>query len=198
MDVYYINLDYRQDRKSEFLAECKRIGIPFSSVYRFSAIKDSDMPYLGCTKSHLAVLKRARQLRLERVMVCEDDLSYKPGATWQTIIQKVDSLKEYDVVMLASNTMKKKTGYQEGFSRILEAQTASGYIVHSRFYNQLISCLENAVQMLQRTRCADLWINDQAWKRLQPTSIWLAFEPLVAFQRTSYSDLGRCVVNYGC
>lgn len=200
--MYYINLDSRIDRRQQFVAECKRIGIPLSSVYRFAAIRDADMPYLGCTRSHLAVLKRARELGLERVLICEDDLAFKPTVTWQSILQQLGEVldkKGFDVVMLSSNTITKSDGSSnKGFSKILDAQTASGYIVHSRFYDRLIACLEHAVEMLERTRCAHLWINDQAWKALQPRSDWFAFEPLVAFQRPSYSDLALRVVNYGC
>lgn len=200
MDVYYINLDYRTDRRAQFVAECKRIGIPLADVYRFPAIRDVSNPCLGCTKSHLAVLKRARALKLDRVLICEDDLTFKsnPNITWEWILKQVDSLKCYDVVMLASNTQHKANSKNTTFSKILEAQTASGYIVHARFYDRLIACLEHAAQKLAETGKVHLWINDQAWKPLQPISDWFAFEPLIGFQRRSYSDLSGRVVDHGC
>lgn len=205
MDVYYINLDYRTDRRQEFLAECKRIGIPTYAIYRFPAIKDAVTPYLGCTKSHLEVLRTAKRLHLPMVMICEDDLSFKQGAiAWPDIVKlvEVELENKFDVLMLASNTLR-KLPCSEGkkWAQVVSAQTASGYIVHSRFYDRLIAVLEEAVQQIilhkANPRCADRWTVDQAWKVLQPVSDWYVCEPTLAYQRPSYSDLGGTYVNYG-
>lgn len=202
MELYYINLDNRVDRKKEFLAECKRIGYPLWQIYRFPAIRDTKMPYLGCTRSHLAVLKLARERKLPMVFIAEDDLNFVSTLqSYEELLKLVESTGgEFDVIMLASNSLKVEATSIKGLQRVKEAQTASGYIVHSKFYDRLIACLEYGVSKLVETGIAHLWMNDQIWKRLQKQSdvLWYVCEPKLGYQRPSYSDLAFRVVNYGC
>ena len=56
--TYYINLKHRKDRKEETVNELKSFGI--NNPIRFNAIKDENGA-IGCSKSHLEVLKIARK-----------------------------------------------------------------------------------------------------------------------------------------
>jgi len=187
----YINLDTRTDRRAEFETECLRMGL---HVERFSACRDTS-PELGCIRSHLTVLTQARDRGDPCVMIFEDDFQCLISREELTTI--LATLPEdFDVVMLSYKLVKGEP-YNERFGRVLEAQTASGYIVHARFYDTLIATLQEGYRLYRETGAHWLYMNDQVWKRLQPTSRWYYSLIRVGRQRAGYSDLRQAIVDYG-
>jgi GR25 family glycosyltransferase involved in LPS biosynthesis len=185
MNAFYINLDRRTDRRAEFeqgsiVAE------------RFPAIEHT-VPAIGCTRSHLEVLRLARERQYPCVGVFEDDFQcLVPQDTLHTILQSFPD--DYDVVMLDYYILHSEP-YNDGFDRVLEAQAGSAYVVHSRFYDTLIKTYEEAVELFeQHPHCHWLYINDQYWKRLQPHSRWYMSRVRIGRQRPGYSDLKQAVL----
>jgi glycosyl transferase family 25 len=75
--IYYINLKTRPDREQHFLKEIDTFVPEFKNkVERFGAIK-CDIGGIGCTLSHIEVLKNARQHGYGYVIVFEDDLNFQ-------------------------------------------------------------------------------------------------------------------------
>ena len=72
-NTYYINLESRKDRKIETLNELNDFGI--KNPKRFNAIKDK-IGGIGCSKSHLEVLKNARKNNYPYVAIFEDDVKF--------------------------------------------------------------------------------------------------------------------------
>lgn len=187
MHAFYINLDRRTDRRAEFEAECARMGI---EAERFPAVAHS-VPAFGCTLSHLSVLKLARDRGYDRVCVFEDDFEFLVSPDeYAAILEAIPP--EADVVMLGWYLYAAHP-YNGTFGRVLDATTASGYIVHSRFYDRLIANLEEGASLFKANlRAHDViskYINDQYWRRIQPTAVWLHTLKRVGRQRPSYSDL---------
>ena len=184
--AFYINLDSRTDRRLEFENECAKMNI---HVQRFPAIKDAK-PFIGCHKSHLEVLKKARELGLENVLIFEDDFQFIVGKEEfiSNLNKFFDSNTPYDVIMLSYSLMRGEP-VNDIFGRVVEVHTASGYLVHSRFYDKLISNLETNLAKLIETHHHWLYLNDQCWKQLQPSSEWFYFKTRIGIQRPSYSDL---------
>ena len=58
--IFYINLDYREDRKEEIEREIEKMDLQ-EKTERFPGIRVFEQGILGCTKSHLAVLKLAKE-----------------------------------------------------------------------------------------------------------------------------------------
>jgi glycosyl transferase family 25 len=90
-DVYYINLDYREDRRKLFEQRSLDIGI---NAKRFSGIVPEDGLYdkiesnqkdtrrkwkVGCTLSHQAIVREAKERGLENVLIFEDDCIFLDG-----------------------------------------------------------------------------------------------------------------------
>ena len=88
-DVYYINLDYRIDRKILFEKRASDVGI---IPNRFSAIQPTEIecqsitPFkeirrfkVGCTMSHQAVVKIAKEKNFSNVLIFEDDCLFLEG-----------------------------------------------------------------------------------------------------------------------
>jgi GR25 family glycosyltransferase involved in LPS biosynthesis len=195
--IIYINLDYRKDRRFQMEQEFARMGI--RDAKRFNAIPH-EYGLIGCMQSHLAVLELAKKNGYKNILIFEDDFEFQ--------VSKDDLDLElrsvlgyglaYDVLMLAYN-MKKSAplASQKTIFKVLEAQTASAYIVHESFYNTLIKCYRDALPLLKETKLWDIYANDQVWKKLQPEARWYAFTRRLGKQRESYSDTTRRVENYG-
>lgn len=90
--VYVINLPNRVDRRKAMEKELIKAGMPLTpgKVELFPAIRPdsaggfNSIGYRGCFLSHLTVLRQARDLQLNNVLVLEDDLTFS------------DHFKEYE------------------------------------------------------------------------------------------------------
>jgi glycosyl transferase family 25 len=184
----YINLDHRTDRREELEAELAKAGI--THYERFPAIR-SNPGIIGCGLSHLAVLKLARSRGYRNVLIFEDDFEFLVDREtfWKYMEDLFAEVKSYDVVMLAY-AIDKSEPFSPLAKKVLEGQTASGYIVHSRFYDTLIELYEDAIPKLISTGEHWIYANDQVWKKLQPTSEWYATTTRIGKQRASMSDSG--------
>jgi glycosyl transferase family 25 len=189
--VYVINLDRRPDRLDEFTVEMEKIGLPFK---RFAAI-DRKSGILGCGLSHLAVLKEARDLGLKNVLIFEDDFSFAVGK--EEFWEKMADLSgtEFDVCMLGY-ALQHYRAHNTLLVKVLEAQTASAYIVNQCFYDTLIALYEEAMPLLEKTGRHWDYANDQVWKRLQPGANWFAFKERMGWQRASWSDNSNSFTDY--
>jgi hypothetical protein len=201
--AYYINLGHRQDRRFETELVLQRLGL---AAERFGAERHLAGGAVGCTRSHLALLKLARARGHANVLVLEDDvdLCVPPEDVRADLEGFFASGVPYDVLMLAHYTAVELPPYEgqppppcPPLRRALEVQTASAYVVHARFLDRLIATLEEAAALLQATGQHWFFMNDQYWKRLQPQSEWLCVERPLCRQRASFSDLAGSVVNYG-
>lgn len=192
MHAVYINLDTRPDRRAQIEAECARLGI---AVDRFPACRDKT-PSIGCTRSHLEVLKLARDRGDPSVLIFEDDFEFLVSKeTLDDVLQNLP--EDYDVVMLSYNLIRGEP-YSDRFGRALEVQTASGYLVHARMYDRLIATLEEGYHLFVANPDVHwLYINDQRWKSLQPTSRWYYSLVRIGKQRAGWSDLGQKFVDNG-
>jgi glycosyl transferase family 25 len=181
---------------------------------RYEAV-DSPANGVGCTKSHLAVLKLARAEGWPQVLILEDDfqfiVSQEYFAQQMVALQSVSkdekdekdaaaAVKEatYDVCMLsyiATDFTILESNPQE-FIRIKGASTAAGYIVQQHYYDKLIELYEWSVPLLEKTGEHWNYINDAVWQRLQLRDKWIGFKQLVGVQRPSFSDNAGKWANY--
>jgi GR25 family glycosyltransferase involved in LPS biosynthesis len=191
MYMVYINLDRRIDRRQEFEAEATKLGI---QVERFPAI-EREPGGIGCTASHLELIKRAKREGLPEILVFEDDFQCLVSKEqFEDILESMPS--DYDVVMISYNLIKSEP-YNEKFGRALEVQTTAGYIVHSKFYDTLIQTWEEGLKNYEANPyCHWLYIIDQSWKPLQLTHKFYYTIPRLGKQRAGYSDLANRFVDY--
>jgi len=193
--AFYINLDKRADRRDLIEEEFKKMDI---SVERFPAI-ETNPGMLGCHLSHLTVLKKAKQMGLKNVLIFEDDFQFLVDK--ETLNNHLNAFfkldLEYDVLFLAYNCLHTES-LNEIVSRTKDVQTASGYIVHQRFYDKLIENFETNYQQLVQTHAHWLHLNDQCWKSLQKENLFLYFNIRLGKQRASLSDLSGLFADYNC
>lgn len=194
MYSFYINLDRRIDRRQQFEAEVEKMNL---TAERFPAISHQ-IGALGCTMSHLAVLKLARDRKYERVCIFEDDFEFIISREeYTSVVTSIPS--DFDVVMLGWYIIE-SAPHDEIFGKVIAATTASGYIVHKKFYDTLIKNMETAVELFEKNihqyDVVSKYINDQYWRRIQPSANWLYTLKRTGKQRMGFSDLVGAEVAY--
>ena len=180
-----------------------------NNVRRFSAI-DRPEPgkgIVGCTCSHLAVLREARERNYSSVLIFEDDFEFCVSAEvfYENLCKLFYSGIEYHVCMLAykledSREIKAEKLGSTFLRKVLAASNASAYIVHASMYDRLIALYEWAIPLLDETNEHWIYANDQVWKRLQcePGVKWYAFIERIGRQMCGYSDNAESYMEYDC
>jgi len=198
--IIYINLDYREDRKQEIEREIERLDLK-ERAERFSAIRVPEQGILGCTQSHLAVLKIAKERGYKNILILEDDFEFtiSKSELEKNLSTFFDSGIEYDVCMISYmlQNLEENLNICPIISRVLEAQTASGYLVNANYYDKLIELYEWACPLLSTTKAHWIYANDQCWKTLQKKDKWYCFKDRFGKQRASYSDNSMRFMDYG-
>jgi putative NIF3 family GTP cyclohydrolase 1 type 2 len=81
---------------------------------------------------------------------------------------------------------------------VIEAQTASAYIIKEHYYDVLIELYEKNIPLLAATYHDHIYANDQCWKSLQRKDNWVCTKTRIGKQRAGYSDNWREYVDYNC
>lgn len=198
--IIYINLDKRQDRKLEIENELNSKEL--LNFERFQAIETSGFGILGCSQSHLEVLKLAKQREYKNILILEDDFMFIDDK--EKLEQKLtefftsEAANDYDVCMISYNLISGNDCDYPFLLKAIDVQTASGYIVNANFFDALINLYEESTILLEQTEHHWLYANDQAWKILQPQNNWYCFKPRIGKQRSGFSDNSGIYQSYEC
>jgi glycosyl transferase family 25 len=188
--IVYINLDRRADRRAEIEAELKAYGL---DAERFAAI-EKNPGILGCSLSHLIVLRMARDRGWKNVLIFEDDFHFlvDRATFWERVSLFFRRHGDSFNVLMIDYCLQKQEPVDDLVVAALEATGAAAYIVSERFYDRLIGLYERTVPLLEATGQHWNYANDQAWKELQRDGLFLALVPRVGKQRPSFSDNRGC------
>jgi glycosyl transferase family 25 len=214
--IFYINLKKRTDRREQIETELRNYGL--TNFERFEAIENTDYPPLGCTQSHLAVLRIAQQRGYNNVLVLEDDFHFTVSKEIvENQLEKLFGLKKlyqleelygipekdrkgiakFDACMLEYGVVDQTNVPDHDFIiKIIKASNASGYIINKALYHELVHVLEYASNKLEETRQDWNYTVDQIWRHLQPHCDWFGFTPKLGKQRPGVSDITGEYVNY--
>ena len=196
--ILYINLDSRADRRKDIEHQFKRANLPENKIERISAIAN-ERGALGCTASHIKCLKYAIENKWNNVLILEDDFNFIDDIN--TINNSIKSIinfyNDWDVIFFSGNVFK-MIPFNNMFSRAIDIQCSSGYLVNSRYYSKLLQNLEEGYKLFSINNVPQLYALDMYWKRLQPIDKWYVFNTKLGYQRNSYSDVEKRVVDYRC
>ena len=203
---YYINLDHREDRKSQVVNEFQRMG--FSNFIRVSAIYDQDGA-AGCMKSHISTMRNDK-VKTKATWVCEDDIEFlvRRLALDEHVLEFMDS--DADILCLG-NASRKHENFSERLMRSYDLQTTSCYIVKAEFKTVLEDFWESVIVSkktntqhplvkeynLLNVNKGDFYAADQCWKILQQKYKFVIPKTRCVLQKSGYSDIERSVVDYG-
>ncbi|GAA0512198.1 hypothetical protein GCM10009414_22270 [Tatumella terrea] len=205
-----INLEHRYDRKAECLAELSLSGITADDDSFFKAYYKPEFGELGASLSHANLIARyLSESVCPYLLVFEDDFEIINKDDFLADLNKALCIADrWDVFLLSHNQaipvsiIDKKAG----FYRVINSQTASGYIVKREFASRLMAVFFDSVTGLQNTRVIGdevgdivkiFYCLDMLWKNLQTGFNFVAHFPAYVKQRPSYSDIENKHVDYG-
>jgi glycosyl transferase family 25 len=188
--IIYINLDKRKDRFAEIEKEFLDMNIPCE---RFTGIEHPASGLVGCGLSHLAVLKLAKERNYKNVLIVEDDFTFKVEKDFfeEQLSLFFDTRIEYDVLMLAYSMSSEHScdiPNITSFKRLTYAHTATCYLVNNHYYDKLINLYEWSTAQLIQTGQHWNYANDQVWRRLQESDMWIYSTTKMGVQRPGFSD----------
>lgn len=186
--VVYINLDERPDRRT--LIEKELGNFPPEKVQRFPAIKNVQGA-IGCTFSHIRVLKMAMDQGWSNYLVVEDDFVWKNQEVSTPTLERLMN-NPFDVILLGGTAVQ----YYPNTLRLHSGQTTTAYIVAACYYEKLMQNFKEGLAGLLRTGSKPLYAIDMYWKRLQPADRWFVVVPGLCTQRPDVSDIEGRVVDY--
>lgn len=200
--LYYINLDYRTDRKLEFLNWVEESGFPEEKINRIQAIPTPGRGHIGCCLSHIKTLETFLASPHNTCIIFEDD--FQPLRTetfWSDVGRLFDSQKQYDIVVCSYNELKSEETDIPFLRKVNYSFTASGFIITREFAKVLKEHWQKGIKLLieeeeQTKRKCDRYMNDVYWMELMPNAKWFCFYPRLGVQRGSFSDLQLQYTDY--
>ena len=209
ISVKIINLAHRADRKEESRKEMAAIGWGEGDYAFFAARHLPEMGARGCALSHGKAI--ADFLFAEDkpfLLVLEDDFTIRDAAHFLSGLEAaIAGSATWDVFLLAHNAAIPiaRTPVKDAY-RVVNAQTASGYLVGRLYASRLMELFFRSAEMLDRDKnipsparemARSLFSCDILWKHLQDNDRFCAPIPALTAQRPSYSDIESKAVDYG-
>lgn len=200
--IIYINLDSREDRKHEILEEFKRLQIPEDKIIRFTAIRHETEGAIGCSQSHIAVLKMAIENNWKNYMVLEDDFNFIPDSAF------IDNVFDHFFNQFPGDSwdiLNMARGFHQDFKdtdkkyiqKVFDVSTTSGFLVNRHFYHTLLpNFIRGFEHLCREPKNHPMYCVDRYWNRLMALSNWYITNPSIGYQRTGHSSIGGYVVDY--
>ncbi len=193
-NIYYINLDSRQDRRLHFENQMKMLKW---NAIRFPAIKNK-VGAIGCSLSHLSLLNFAKKNDLDHILIMEDDITFlNPYLFIENLNKLLEKYNNFDVLLIAGNNMGEYEKLDNNCVKISKCQTTTGYLVKKHYYDKLIKNIHEGITLLCRDlNKLDFFAIDQYWESLQKIDKWYLLTPLTVIQKQDYSDIEGKIINY--
>ena len=203
--VYYINLNYREDRRKNITAWFEKAKTPTEKIERIDAVYIQERPHIACGLSHIKALETFLQSGLDNCIIFEDDFEPLDASTfWDNFKKIFNDIIKYDIIMCSYNdrAVEYEPGPTDYLIKLKHTFTASGYLITREFAPTVLECLREAhrlaIEEEEQTRMkTHKYMNDIYWCKLMPISRWYSFNPRIGKQYPSYSDLQGHFVDYG-
>lgn len=180
-----INLAHRRERWEVALDEFQRAGI--DNVIRFEAIDGSAQtlpttwPYsagaYGCLRSHVEVVRAARDHNHEAVLIFEDDVELA-DSTLETLNLSLTQLPDdWELLYLGAFHDVAPQPYTTNLKKIIRSDSTYAYIVHKRAYDLFLSTNEQAEAPVDTNN-----------RNIQKRAHTYLCAPHLAWVRPGYSD----------
>jgi glycosyl transferase family 25 len=202
--IFYINLDERTDRKDSFEKHMKKYDLEFE---RFSAIKDKFGAF-GCAKSHLSVLKNAKNNNLENVIIMEDDIAFdiSPKMLDEKLKLIFDNELDFDVFHLSYRyRISEDVPHVDYLKKLSYCHYCSCYIINKKCYDEIIECWEKSLILLSPEN-SDLGLKwrektarfscDISYIPLLRMKNWYCFDKPVCVQLNGQSNIANGYTNH--
>jgi hypothetical protein len=200
--IYYINLDYRTDRRLQIEEWIEESGFPTGKITRISAVHTPESGYIGCALSHIKALEEFLKSSHRNCIIFEDDYIPIDTKTYWSTFSKLDEFNiSYDIIMCAYNELDSDETNIPWLHKVKKSFTTSGYLIKRDFAPKLIENLKEGVlcliDQINKTNKVDhIYVLDVYWQKLMLVSKWYCFYPRIGKQRDGYSDIQMRCVDY--
>lgn len=201
--IYFINLNHRTDRANDFYKTMESIDVGRESITRIPAIYEHDIGALGCTKSHILALETFLESDYERVLIFEDDFEISSRKELDDFCREFmeTSSLSWDLILF-SGVLKEGCPTDLSYlTKIQELQTSSSYMIQKRYAPRLLENMKEGREALETYylgtgRAIPDYCLDMYWKSLQRKDNWFLTNPILGYQRPSFSDIQKKEVDY--
>lgn len=209
IQVYYINMDHRADRREALLKELARVGFTNDQITRVHATSYKGCPNAGCMSSHAAALRIAERENPQTfALIIEDDFQFiddiskihsdisfflDAKAPRREATSEAEKNNNWDAILLTTHLAKLDHANKNNhiFSQITHSSNAAGYLIHKDTMIPLARLFEDNLENLYQTKMHWIYQNDQLWCQMMETGNWYMFNHYLGFQKGDYSDLSR-------
>lgn len=192
-NIFYINLKERLDRKKSVELELDKLGWKYT---RFEAVKTKS-GRVGCSMSHLKLLKMAKEKKMPYIVIVEDDIQFKDVELFKKLFDNfMNSKIEYDVFLLAGNLRMPAVKVTPNIIKVYKSFTTTGYIVKEHYYDKMINNIEEGINKLLKNYKNGFNAIDTYLMKLQLVDKWYISYPRTVTQKPDYSDIENKKVNY--
>jgi len=194
---FYINLDSRKDRRDHF-ENVKKMHPFLGGIERMSAIEKNDGP-LGCCFSHIKALTQCLTIDAPYIAIFEDDFTVLDDTIFRRFVDDFQKVKENDTWKVIVLTPRGSTVSGEDigdFKRIIDHQTATGYIVKRESLSILINTLKESAKLQMQGVNKNISANDQYWKQMQHEYPFYYYKDIFAGQLIGWSNIEQRYVDY--
>jgi GR25 family glycosyltransferase involved in LPS biosynthesis len=193
-NIYCINLDRRNDRWQEASSEFNKYNL---KVQRISAVdgskldmskikmdvlkKDSMPGAVGCSLSHINVIKHAKEKGYSKILILEDDVVFEENFI-ERFTNEIKHLPEdWDMFYLSGNNLKSDclTKVNNFFYKTTFTFTTHSYAITSNLYDKII---EGAAALNEP-------IDEFYRKHIQQNYNCYIIRPHITYQRPGFSDI---------
>jgi hypothetical protein len=192
--VYVINLDSRPDRMMNFRESMRSLGLLDheidEKIIRFpGVIPPSGAGPLGCTLSHLEIVRDAKRRGYEKILVFEDDAEpFAESLSYFNDVADDINSQDWDVYYLGYNSHTRLGLHSKNSLVARELFSTHAIAYRSSFFDRFINDHRH-----DKIKIFDVWISEE----VQTSMRCLASYPMLFIQRESYSDIEKKNVNYG-
>lgn len=194
-NIYCINLKRRVDRWKSIDSQLKQLKL---SVTRFGAVDGATIPdkvlndvrvsrgELGCSLSHLGVLRHAKQKGYKQILILEDDAEIRKGFI-KHVTRAIENLPEQWVMLYVGGGYVNNTidncaiHYNDSLYRCRNILTTTGYVVNINNYQLLINTIDKHMESIP--------VDEIYIKYIQHKHPVFMCKPRVVYQSSSYSDV---------
>ena len=186
--IIYINLKKREDKKTYIENQLNKFELEYE---RFDAIEYPTQGNVGCSLSHLAVLKLAKERGYKNILILEDDFTFNVSKNEfeNNLKQFFDLELHYNVCMFYYDQAAELHHTEFPFiNRIKQSNYTVGYLVNNNYYDHLIQIIEESIPKLIETKAHWNYAIDTCWRELQRKDIWYGFRPMISTHAYFESD----------
>lgn len=190
--IYIINLERRSDRWDECSVIinkhniiCERFNaVDGSTLTGYEASIKNDM---GCTLSHLELVKKCKADNTKSVLILEDDFELVDDI-FSHLENFYNQLPEdYEWLYFSGSHMEDPIQVTENVYKVIKTLTTHAYALKYPIYDKIIDALSDSAQ----SSAVDLRLS-----KIQPNEKCYVFIPHLIYQRNSFSDIQNKTVFY--